>query len=706
MYKKVVSVLILCIISFSINAQSEKKKMTYPQSRKSNETDNYFGTSIADPYRWLEDDKSEEMAKWVESQNQLTQGYLEKIPFREAVNKRITEMANYPIFGIPVRVDDYYIYTKNDGLKNENVYYYTNGIGGDEKVFIDPNKLTGDGTAAVSLLGSSRDKKYMAFSMNQAGSDWQTIRVKFVGTDSLLEDKLDWVKKSGAAWHNNGFYYCRYKKPEKGKDLPEKNEGSGVWYHELGTTQDKDTLVFDDPKNPLRYYTVQTTEDERYLIVSVMQGTYGVELMCQDLSTHFTKLEYLTKGFEHNYTVVDNNDNRLLVLTDDGASNNRLVSIDPLFSAKAYWKEIIPETEHVLEKVGTAGNHLFGLYLENANSQVYQYDYEGKILGRIELPALGTVTGFNGNRDDYDCFYAFTSFTYPTTIYKLSIANRSSEVFRQPKIKFHPDDYITEQAFYSSKDGARIPMFVTYKKGLAMNGNNPTILCGDGGFKVSQTPTFSSSRIAWLEQGGIYVVANLRGGGEYGEAWHKAGMLMKKQNVFNDFIAAAQYLIANNYTAPDKLAITGNTNGGLLVGAVANQYPQLFKVAIPQFGVMDMLRYQKFTIGSRWAVEYGTSEDLASFNNLYKYSPLHNIKSQNYPATLVITTDHDDKVVPAHSFKYIATLQENQTGNDPVLIRIDVKTGSGSGKPLNKQINEVADMFSFAWFNMGIVPKY
>ena len=485
-----------------------------------------------------------------------------------------------------------------------------------------------------------------------------------------------------------------------------KNEGHEVWFHKIGTAQSEDQLIYKDLDHPLRYYSAQTTEDERYLIINKAEGTYGKELMFKDLSQPNAKLEYLTHGFKNNYAVLDNDGKNLLVLTDNGAPNKHIVSVDPSVPAKENWKIIIPEKKQLLEQTGTCAHQLFCIYLQDVSSHVYQYNFQGTLVREINLAGIGTATGFNGFSDDTELFYTFTSFTFPATIYKYNIASGKSDLFRQPAVKFNPAEYTTEQVFYTSKDGTKVPMFLTYKNGLVKNGSNPTMLYAYGGFNVNLTPKFSSMRIAWLEKGGIYAQVNLRGGGEYGEEWHAAGMLLKKQNGFDDFIATAQYLIDSKYTSSSKLAMMGGSNGGLLVGAVSNQRPDLFKVAIPQVGVMDMLRYHKFTVGWAWAVEYGSSDTLPYFNYIYKYSPLHNIKPKNYPATLVTTADHDDRVVPAHSFKYIATLQENQKGNNPVLIRIDVKAGHGAGKPLSKQIDEMVDIYAFAWHYMGFAPDY
>ena len=706
MKNKIYPLLLFCSLPLSLFAQTEKKSMSYPVSKKVDQSDKYFNTIVQDPYRWLENDKGEDVANWVTEQNKVTTTYLNRIPFRAAVKNRITELVNYPKYGSPSKVGEYYIYSKNDGLQNQSIFYYQKGLDGTEQVFLDPNKLSADGTAAVTLLGVSKDKKYIAYAINLSGSDWQTIHVMEIAGAKKLSDELNWVKFSGAAWAGDGFYYSRYQQPIDGKELSGKNEDHEVWYHKIGTAQAEDKLIYKDADHPLRYYGAQTTEDERYLIISKSEGTYGSELMYQDLYIQGSKLEYLTHGFKNDYAVLDNDGKDLLVLTDADAPNKCIVKIDPASSGKQNWKTVIAEKKQLLENAATAGHQLFCTYLQDVSSHVYQHTFQGELVREIKLPGIGAAAGFGGYKDDTELFYTFTSFTFPSTIYKYNIASGKSDVFRQPEVKFNPADYTTEQIFYPSKDGTKIPMFITCKKGLLKNGSNPTLLYAYGGFNINLTPAFSSVLIAWLEKGGIDVQANLRGGGEYGEEWHSAGMLMKKQNVFDDFIAAAEYLINSKYTSSSKLAIMGGSNGGLLVGAVSNQRPDLFKVAIPQVGVMDMLRYHKFTVGWGWAVEYGSSDSLPFFNYIYKYSPLHNIKPKSYPATLVTTADHDDRVVPAHSFKYIATLQENQKGNNPVLIRVDVKAGHGAGKPLSKQIEEMADIYSFAWYNMGFNPDY
>ena len=710
MIKPLLSVLAITSIIISCKPATEtatSEKLTYPVTAKSDQVDDYFGVKVSDPYRWLENDTAEDVKKWVTEENKVTFGYLEKIPFRNKIKERLTDIFNYPKYSNPFRAGEYYFFSKNDGLQNQSVIYYQKGLDGKPEVFLDPNTMSSDGTAAVSLLGFSKDKKYVAYAINQSGSDWQTIYVMEVATKKLMSDKLDWVKFSGASWKDNGFYYARYDAPPKGKEFSQKNEYHKIYYHRLGDTQDKDVLVYENKNKPLRYYGASVTEDERFLIIYVSEGTDGTEMYYKDLQSNQKDFGLLFAGFEDNYSVINNIGDKLLVQTDAGAPNQRVVLVDPKNPKKENWKDVIPEKPELLESAATGGGKLFVSYLKDVTTHVYQYSLEGNLEHEIALPALGSAFGFSGDKDDALIFYTFTSFTYPPTIYKYNIASGKSDIWQKSDVKFNPDEYETKQVFYNSKDGTKVPMFLVYKKGIKLDGNNPTLLYGYGGFNISLTPSFSTSRLILLENGGVFALANIRGGGEYGEKWHEAGKLLKKQNVFDDFIAAAEYLIKEKYTSSSKLAIQGGSNGGLLVGACMLQRPDLYRVAFPAVGVMDMLRYHKFTVGWGWAVEYGSSDSLENFKNLYAYSPLHNIKEGvEYPATMVTTADHDDRVVPAHSFKFIATLQERYKGNRPQLIRIDVKAGHGAGKPTSKIIEEQADIWSFMFYNMGITPIY
>jgi prolyl oligopeptidase len=680
--------------------------MKYPLTAKVEQVDDYFGTAVADPYRWLEDDKSAETAAWVKAQNEVTFGYLARIPFREALKRRLTDIFNYPRYSSPFRVGERYFFAKNDGLQNQSVIYVQKGLDGEPEVFIDPNALSPDGTIRIGLLGPSGDKKWMAVSRGEAGSDWSEIRVMDIATKKELADQIRWVKFSGAAWWKDGFFYSGYDKPEAGKELTAKNEFQKVFYHKIGDPQEKDVVVFEDKDHPLRYVSAGVTEDERFALVTLSEGTSGTELYWRDLTKPGSAFSLLMKGFDHDSAVIDNIGGKLLVQTNLEAPNGKLILIDPLKPAKERWTVVIPEKPEVLSGAATGGGALFCTYLKDANTKIFHYALDGTPVREIVLPALGTSGGLGGWRDDTTLFYTFTSFTYPPTIFKYDIAGGASEVFRKPEVKFDPQGFETKQVFYPSKDGTKVPMFIVHKKGLALDGTNPCFLTAYGGFNISIQPGFSPMLIALLEQGVVFAEPNLRGGGEYGETWHKAGMLDKKQNVFDDFIAAAEFLIAEKYTAKDKLGISGGSNGGLLVGAAMTQRPDLFRVALPAVGVMDMLRFHKFTVGWGWVVEYGSSDNEADFKWLYAYSPLHNLKAGTaYPATLVTTADHDDRVVPAHSFKFAATLQERHKGPNPVLIRIETRSGHGSVN-VTKAIETTADEYAFFLSNTGAAPKF
>jgi len=644
--------------------------------------------------------------KWVEKQNKVTFSYLEEIPFREKFRQRITEVYNYPRYTSPFRAGEYYFFYKNDGLQNQSVIYIQKGLDGEPEVFIDPNELSPDGTVRIGLSGFSKDNRYVAFSRSESGSDWRELRVMEVESKKELSDRLRWLKFSRASWLGNGFYYSGYDKPEKGQELTAKNKFQKIFYHKLGDPQEKDKLIYEDKEHPLRYKGVSVTEGEEYMFLNISEGTHGNELHYKDLSVKNMKFRPLIKGFEFDSYVIDNIGDKFLVFTNTDAPNYKVILMDPKKPGKENWKTIIKEKPEVLRDANTVGGQLYCSYLKDVTTRVYQHDLKGKFVKEIELPGLGNASGFSGKRDDKILFYSFTSFTSPPTIYKYDISSGETEVFRKTEIEFNPEDYVAKQIFYSSKDNTKIPMFIVHKKGLKLNGNNPTYLYAYGGFNISRLPSFTSTLIVLLENGGVYAMPNIRGGGEYGEEWHRAGMLFKKQNVFDDFIAAAEYLISEKYTSKDKLAIAGGSNGGLLVGACMTQRPDLYKVAFPAVGVMDMLRYHKFTVGWGWAVEYGSSDEEEHFKNLYAYSPLHNIKEGvAYPATLVTTADHDDRVVPAHSFKFISELQTKHRGESPVLIRIETRSGHGASST-TKRIEEISDKWAFMFYIMGVKINY
>jgi prolyl oligopeptidase len=684
--------------------------LDYPQTRKDHQVDDYHGVKVADPYRWLEDDNSAETAKWVEAENKVTFGYLEKIPYRAQVKARLEQLYNFPKYTPPFRKGDYLFFTKNDGLQNQNVVYAQKGLEAAPEVLLDPNKFSADGTSRLGAFNVSEDGRYAAYGISVGGSDWQEAHVIEIATRKALTDDLKWIKFTGFGWAGNGFFYSRFDAPEPGHELSSKNEFQKVYYHVLGSPQSDDELIYEDKQNPQRFQAVATTNDQRFAILTVSdrgKGKRGNALYFRDLSKKekaFTPI--VTEITDDNYVVVDNLDNKFLIATDHEAPKGKLMLYDPA-NSKAPWKEIIPEKADSLDSAESLGGKVFATYLKDVASHVYVYSESGQLENEIELPGAGAVTGFRGNRGDRDAFFLYTSFNYPPSVFRYELATKKTSVYRAPEVHgFRPEDYETKQVFYNSKDGTRIPMFLVYKKGLKLDGSNPTLLYGYGGFNITMAPAFSPLRLALLEQGFVYASANLRGGGEYGETWHDAGTKLKKQNVFDDFIAAAEWLIANKYTSPEKLAINGGSNGGLLVGAVMNQRPELFHVAVPQVGVMDMLRFQKFTIGWNWAADYGSSDDPEQFKAIYKYSPLHNIKpGVKYPATFITTADHDDRVVPAHSFKYAATLQAAASPANPVLIRVETKSGHGASST-TKAIELAADIYSFLFYNLGVTPKY
>ena len=685
----------------------QQKKLTYPKAEKVDTVDVYFGTEVADPYRWLENDTSAATAAWVEAENKVTNEYLAQIPFRKQLLERLTNLANYEKIGAPFKKHGKYYFYKNDGLQNQSVLYVQDSLEGEPRVFLDPNKLSDDGTVALTGLSFSHDGKYAAYTISRSGSDWTEIYVLDTATGQLLDDHIEWAKFTGAAWQGDGFYYSAYDAPVKGKEFSNVNENHKVYYHKIGTPQTEDKLIYQNPAYPKRFYYTGTSEDERILFVYESGAGRGNNLFIKDLKKANAPFIQLTTDFDYQYSPIEVIDNNVYIFTNYGAPKNRIMVADINNPKLENWKELIPEMESVLSSAEVIGGKLFLTYDKDASNHAYVYSQKGEHMHEIKLPSLGSV-GFSGTKDDKECFFVFTSFTTPGTIYKYDMDKNSYELYRAPKVEFNSDDFVTEQAFFPSKDGIMIPMFLTYKKDLERNGNNPVFLYGYGGFGISLNPGFTTSRIPFLENGGIYAQVNLRGGSEYGEEWHIAGTKMQKQNVFNDFISAAEYLINNKYTNPDKIAIVGGSNGGLLVGACMTQRPDLFKVAIPQVGVMDMLRYHKFTIGWNWASDYGTSEDSQEmFEYLKGYSPLHNLKpGTKYPATMVTTADHDDRGVAAQSIKFAATVQDFNVGTNPTIIRIDSKAGHGAGKPMAKVLEEQADIYGFIMYNLKMKPTF
>jgi prolyl oligopeptidase len=703
------SAVLLMVLALAITTVAAQQ-LQYPTARKGDQVDVYHGTRVPDPYRWLEDDNSSETAAWVEAENKITFPYLERIPYRQQLQARVKQLNDYEKYSSPSRKGSYVFFRKNAGLQNQSVLYIQKGYAGTPEVLIDPNAWSEDGTVRLSTFRPSRDAKYAVYGVSRSGSDWQEFRVMELGTKKTLDDKIEWVKVSGVAWQGDGFFYSRYPEPAAGREKASINENHKVYFHRLSTPQSADTLVFEDADHPQRFHTVATTDDERFAIMDVSErgtGKDGNAVFVRDLSKGEREFRPLIPAItDDTYSVVDDVGDKLLVETNHGAPNWRVVLIDPQQPEETNWKTILPERPEPIDGVGTAGGKLFATYLKDVATKAYVYSLDGKLENEITLPGPGSAGGFGGERDDTFVFYTFNSLNVPPTIYKYEIATRKSTVFRETKVPgYAPSAFETKQVFYPSKDGTRIPMFLVYRKGLTLDGRNPTLLYAYGGFNIVESPTFSAARLALLEQGFVYASANIRGGGEYGEKWHQQGMKVKKQNVFDDFIAAAEWLIANKYTTSDKLAIQGGSNGGLLIGAVINQRPELFRVAIPQVGVMDMLRFQKFTIGWNWVADYGSSDNGEEFKALYAYSPLHNIKQGvKYPATLITTADHDDRVVPAHSFKYAATLQEKASRENPVLIRIETKSGHGASS-LTKALETTGDIYAFTMYNMGVTPR-
>lgn len=695
--------MVACKRNSSNQLGSASASIEYPETYKAKTVDNYFGTKVADPYRWLENNHSDSSRQWITSQNRITANYLSKIPYREQINERLTALWNYEQFRLPVIKNKQYYFLKNDGTQNQAILYAQNGLRADSlTVVLDPNQFSEDGTSALTTHRFSKDGQYLAFSITEGGSDWRTIHVKDLKNQTLLKDKINWVKFSDIAWAGNGFYYSRYPEPNASGKLSQKNEFHQVYYHEIGTSQAEDKIIFADRTNAQRNFYAKTTSDEQFLALSVSESTSGNALYFKTLRQAGANFIPIYENFDYDFEVIGNVNEQLLVLTNYQAPKYQLLLIDSKNPETDNWQQLIPESGHVLQSAHLIGGKIVARYIKNAMSHLKIFSLEGEFEQNIRLPDdVGTVTGISGTMDRPYLFYAFQSFTRPTTIYQYDVTQQSkSAIFKSPKIDFNSSAYETIQIFYYSYDSTKIPMFITYKKGLKLDKRNPTLLYGYGGFNISIMPRFSVEKAAFLEQGGIFAVANIRGGGEFGERWHKEGTVLKKQNVFDDFLSASEYLIQEGFTASDKLAIEGRSNGGLLVGACMTQRPDLFKVAFPGVGVMDMLRYHKFTIGWAWATDYGTSEDSTQFRYLYDYSPLHNLQPANYPATLVTTADHDDRVVPAHSYKFAATLQENHQGKTPVLIRIDTKAGHGSGKSTKMRIAEATDKLSFLFFNM------
>ncbi|MCL2562142.1 MAG: prolyl oligopeptidase family serine peptidase [Rikenellaceae bacterium] len=706
MKKMTVMALMLCALT--LGGCREKKTriamLPYPETRMDDVVDDYHGTQVADPYRWLEDYNSAETAAWVRAQNEVTFNFLEQIPYREQMKQRLEELWNFPREGAPVRHGDWYYFFRNDGLQNQSVLYRQATLDGEPEVFLDPNKLSPDGTASLAATSFSKDGRYLGYSVSAAGSDWVEIHVMDTHTGEKLPDVIRWVKFSGAVWaaDSQGFYYSAYDEPDEATRLSGQNRFQTVWYHRLGTPQSADVMIYRDERNPLRYFHGRESDDGRYIFISAAEGTHGTEILYRRTDAPAAPFRVLLPGFENNYSLIFAEGDTAYFYTNDGAPNYRVATIG-LSAVRPVLHDFIPENpDALLRSAGFVGGNLMAHYLEHAQSAVLQYDRSGVLVRRVELPGIGTVSGFEGNKDVTETFYSLTSFTSPATIYRYDLNTGVSELFRRPEVDFDPTLYTSEQVFYTGRDGEQIPMFIVSRKGIKRDGRNPLMLYAYGGFNHTLTPAFNPTNIMFLEQGGIYVSANIRGGGEYGRRWHRSALLENRQTAFDDFITAAEYLIDNGYTSREKIAIMGGSNGGLLVGACMTQRPDLFAVAIPQVGVLDMLRYHLFTVGWGWAVEYGRADIPEQFEYLYAYSPLHNLREGVcYPATLITTADHDDRVVPAHSFKFAARLQAVQSCDRPTLIRIDTNTGHGAGKPTSKRIEEAADIYSFVLWNTG-----
>jgi len=693
----------IAIISIMAASMATAQNISYPKAQKDGTVDEYFGVKVADPYRWMEDDRSEQTAAWVEAENKVTNDYLSRIPFRSKILKRLTEVDNYEKVGVPAWYNGKWYFSRNDGLQNQSVVYVMDQLGGKERVFLDPNKLSDDGTVALKDITHSHDGRYAAYAISRNGSDWVEMYVIDKQTGQTLSDHIMWSKFSSPTWWKDGFFYSAYDAPTEGSEFSSRNQTQKIYYHKVGTPQSEDILFYQNPSRPLSIYVVSVNEKETMMFLEEYGATKGINLYVKDLRQEGSQLIQIADGMNYIYSLIETIGDKIYILTNDNAPNYRVMVADLKHLAKSEWQELVPEQQSVLTGAQIIDGHLMLTYLQDASSHIYVHSLDGKRLREIKLPSVGSANIY-GRNDRKECFYSFTSFTEPGSIYQYDVESDHSTLYNSPKVNFRKGDFQTEQVFFNSKDGTRIPMFLTYKKGMKRNGKNPVMMYGYGGFSVNKLPSFASSLIPLLEKGFIYAHVTLRGGGEYGEKWHEAGTKMKKQNVFDDFIGAAEWLISNKYTNSKRLAIRGGSNGGLLVGACMTQRPELFKVVLAQVGVMDMLRYHKFTIGWNWANDYGTSEDSREmFEYLKGYSPLHNLKPGTaYPATMVCTADHDDRVVPAHSFKFAATLQECNDGTNPTLIRIDSNAGHGGGKPLSKVLEEYADMYSFMMYNMGL----
>jgi len=711
---KIIFVAFTAIVFIACNTADDSQQATlkpidvkYPATKKDTTIkDNYFGTEVNDPYRWLENDTSSETAEWVKAENEVTQDYLSMIPFREAIRKRYADLFNYEKYSAPFKQGKYTFYYKNSGLQNQSVLYRESPEGKEAEIFLDPNTFSKDGTTSLAGIAFSKDGSMAAYNISEGGSDWQKLVVMDAANKKQTGDTLE-IKFSGASWKGNeGFYYSAYKRSANGNVLSAKNDNQKLYYHKAGTPQSADKLVYGDDNHPVRYMSGYTSENENWLIIQTANETYGNALYVKDLTKPDAPVIPLVTDMKNTHYIVDVDDQNFYIQTDKDAPTGKIVIAPISNPAQANWKTFVDTIPEVLT-ASSGGGYIFCSYLKDAVTKVYQFDKTGKLVREVQLPGLGTASGFGAWKEDKELYFVFTSYTIPATIYKMDIASGASEIYKQSKVQFKPDDYESKQIFFTSKDGTKIPMIITYKKGIELNGNNPCLLYSYGGFSVSLTPYFSTSNIILLENGGVFAVPNIRGGGEYGEEWHQQGIKMKKQNVFDDFMAAAQWLIDNKYTSKDKLAIEGGSNGGLLIGACITQKPDICKVAFPAVGVMDMLRYHKFTAGAGWAYDYGTSEDSKEmFNYLYHYSPVHNIKEAAYPATMVTTADHDDRVVPAHSFKFAAGMQEKNNGPNPVVIRIETKAGHGAGQSTLQIIEQQTDKWSFMFYNINLTPKY